>query len=104
MPFATRPLVLVTCALIAFPGAGRGEDLKPSSGPACRREAVSAFETDVWESVASVRCLQCHQEGGDAEESALVLRDTRKLEGSARDDAIRSNRDALARLARVNDG
>jgi hypothetical protein len=104
MLFETRPLVLVLCSLIVLSRAGRGEDMKPYSGPACRRDGGDDFQTEVWDNVVGVRCVQCHQLGGDAEESRLILRDTRKLQGHARDDAMRQNRDALARMARVIEG
>jgi hypothetical protein len=59
------------------------------------------FTKEVWPKVASVRCLNCHKEGGDAEKSQLVLRDPRKAQGlHAQDEALRHNRDAFARLAR----
>ncbi len=99
-----RPLILALCSLIVLPSVGRGEGTKPSSGPACRRNADDDFETEVWDTVGAARCVQCHQPGGDAEDSRFNLHDPRKLEGRARDDAIRHNRDAFARLARMNEG
>jgi hypothetical protein len=106
MPLKIGPLVLALGILVVLTGPGRGEEGKPpaSSGPACGRDGGDAFEKSVWDNVASVRCLQCHQEGGEAEESALVLRDPRKLEGRARDEAMRRNRDVMVRLARVSEG
>ncbi len=33
------------------------------------------FAAEVWTKVASVECLKCHKNGGDAEETRLVLQD-----------------------------
>ena len=103
MSFEARSLVLVLCSLIVLSGAGRGEDIKPYSGPACSRDGGDYFEKEVWDKVGGVRCVQCHQQGGDAEESKLILQDPRKLQGHAQDEAMRHNRDAFARLARVKE-
>jgi hypothetical protein len=107
MSFETRPLILVLCgSLFVFLSAdGRGEDIKPNLGPACGRSGDNDdFEKEVWDNVGTVRCLHCHQEGGDAEESALLLRDPRKLSGHDRDDAMRHNHDAFTRLAKMKEG
>src|SRR4051812_12586150 len=104
MSFETRPLAFILCSLVVFSAGGRGEDMKPYRGPACRRDADDSFEREVWDNVGAVRCVQCHKQGSDAEESALILQDPRKLRGNARDDAMRHNRDAFARLARAREG
>ena len=105
MTFETRPLVLALCLLSVIPAGGRGEEVKPGNGAACRRTGNDDdFERRVWDEVAAVRCVQCHQQGGDAEESGLILRDPRKLQGYARDEAMRLNREAFVRLARVKEG
>ena len=78
--------------------------MRPYRGPACTRDGDDSFEREVWDNVGAVRCVQCHQPGSDAEESALILEDPRKLQGHARADAMRHNRDAFARLARAKEG
>jgi hypothetical protein len=98
-----RPL-LVLCSWIVLAGAGRGQDVVPNAGTACPRDAVEDFEQGVWDNIAVARCLQCHRPGGEAEESGLVLQDIRKLRGSDRDEAMRRNREAFARLAREEEG
>lgn len=103
MSFETRPLVLIFCVLVVVSAAGRGEALKPYTGPPCGRDGDDDFEKEVWDNVGAVRCVQCHQQGRDAGESGFILRDPRKLRGDARDDAMRRNRDAFARLARVQE-
>jgi len=102
--FEAYPLFLAVGCLIALPAASGGEDARPNLGPACIQEGNDDFSREVWENVAVVRCLQCHEVGGDAEESGLVLQDTRKMQGLARDVAMRRNLDAFVRLARAKSG
>lgn len=73
------------------------------SPPACSA-AVAGFENQVWTTIAAEKCLVCHQAGGDAEDSALVLIDPRKLAGADRDDARRKNLAAFTRMAILQDG
>jgi ribosomal protein L2 len=54
--------------------------------------------------VGAQNCLTCHKAGGDAEESQLVLRDPERSQGSNKDAALRHNRDAFARVAKVKEG
>lgn len=79
-------------------------DEKLSTPVAACAAAASQFETDVWAKVGVQKCLTCHQKGGDAEESKLVLLDPRKIEGAARDEAMRLNRAAFTRVATVRKG
>lgn len=102
MPLRTRPLALAL--LIALSANIQAGETRPPIGPACLRDRDDDFEREVWEHVGGVRCLQCHQRGGDAEDSRLVLQDPRKFQGQARDNAIRRNHDAFARLARKKEG
>src|SRR4051794_8132264 len=89
--------------LIACPAA-LGGDAPSAGGSTCGRSEGTFFESQVWPNVVAARCVQCHQAGGEAEESSLVLLDPRKLEGHARDEAMARNRDAFARMARMRDG
>jgi Protein of unknown function (DUF1592) len=104
MTLEVRRLILALGSLLALPCGGLGEDIKSYGGPACIRDGDDYFDREVWENVGAVRCLQCHEPGGDAEESGLILQDPRKLQGRARDDAMRRNRDAFVRLARAKEG
>ena len=104
MTFEACPLILALCLLNALSAGGPGADDKPYDGPACRRDRDDYFDREVWDNVAAVRCLQCHEEGADAEESSLILHDLRKLQGRSRDDAMGLNRDAFIRLARAKEG
>jgi hypothetical protein len=57
------------------------------------------FESEVWAKVGAQKCLTCHRKGGDAEKSQFLLADPRKENGSARDEALRRNRAAFAKMA-----
>ena len=41
------------------------------------------FVEDVWAKVGELSCLECHREGGEAEESSFVLRQTIPLLGKS---------------------
>jgi len=101
MSFATRSAMLVLGALVVLSPGARGQDSKPYTGPASNRNLDDYFVKEVWPKVGAVLCLQCHIKGGDAEESKLILQDPRKVQGHAQEEALRHNRDALARLASV---
>ena len=77
----------------------RAEEKKPYTGAACAADAIAHFRDEVWTKVGVRKCLTCHKSGGEAEESKLVLKDPSKSEGAARDEAMRHNRDAFARMA-----
>src|SRR5688572_10151206 len=100
MSFQARAVVLVVvCSFLAASAGGRGQESKPYNGPACNRAVDDYFAKEVWAKVGYVTCVNCHKEWGDAEASRLVLRDPRKAQGHAQDEALRHNREAFARLA-----
>ena len=101
MSFATRSVVLVLGALMVLSSGARGQDNKPSNGPASNRNLDDYFAKEVWPKVGVILCVKCHIKGGDAEESKLILQDPRKVQGHAQEEALRHNRDAFARLASV---
>jgi len=91
----------VVVALIATSNFRAAADERPLPPQGCVG-AVSQFADEVWNKVAAPQCLTCHQKGGEAESSGLVLLDPRKLNGAARDDARRLNQVALLRMARAS--
>jgi hypothetical protein len=97
------------CGLLAFGALAflavsvRGAESKPYSGAACLA-ADDFFNEEVWVKVGAHSCLKCHKPGGDAEESKLVLRDPEQFQGEAREEAMRGNRDAFARMAKQMEG
>ena len=96
-------LVLVLVVGAGFATAVPGDEKPPAAGPACGRMADDYFKDEVWAKVGVRTCLTCHKPGGDAEKSKFVLADPRKSEGAARDEAMRHNRDAFARMAALKE-
>ena len=62
------------------------------------------FSAEVWAKVGARDCVKCHKAGGDAEESKFILRDPTRADGAAQAEAMRHNREAFVRMARVMDG
>src|SRR5687767_14544906 len=109
MQSGDRAALVLLAILAILPAVARGEenqhDQKQSSrATACVRAVDSFFAEEVWAKVGAQSCLTCHKPGGDAEESQLVLRDPERSQGSEKDEALRHNRDAFARIARLKEG
>lgn len=79
---------------------GAGAENEPYAGPACAAPVDAFFVDEVWAKVGSQECLKCHKPGGDAEDTNFVLRDLSRAQESERDELMRRNRDAFARMAR----
>ncbi|MBX9681688.1 MAG: DUF1592 domain-containing protein [Gemmataceae bacterium] len=86
-------------AAVAHAHEAKSKDAAPYAGAACSRPIADYFEKEVWAKVGSALCLQCHKQGGDAEDSQFVLRDPKKFTGHAVNEAIDHNRKVFARLA-----
>ena len=106
-PRALRVAALLVLAMIAFlptneawAGVAALATAKAGhTGPACG-VGDDFFETEVWTKVAAKSCLECHKEGGDAEDSKLILQDPAK-DPAGRHAALQHNRAAYARVAAV---
>src|SRR5690242_20606821 len=94
------PLVLI----VILSQFARGDEPLPAAMTGCSFVADNYFIDEVWSKVGAGRCLTCHNTGGDAEDSQFVLRDPQRFTGKERDDAMRYNRDAFVRMAKVNEG
>src|SRR5437870_4742071 len=99
MPRSTRPLALVLVTGMGLVAAAFGDEKGPYNGPACGRVVDDYFKDEVWAKVGVRKCLTCHKQGGEAEESKFILVDPRKSEGAARDEAMKQNRTAFAKMA-----
>ena len=99
----TRQTVLTLVFLLAIGSSVFGQDKKAEPAP-CTRPVDDYFTNEVWAKVGASLCVQCHKVGGDAEESKLILKDPRKVQGHAKDDAMLHNRDMFCRLARTKAG
>src|SRR5437588_11230083 len=94
-----RVLVLALVIGLVAPAAVRCDDKPPRPMVGCAAAVDNYFEDEVWARVGVQKCLTCHKKGGDAEESKFVLLDPRKIAGAAREEAMRHNRAAFARMA-----
>ncbi len=94
--------VLALVAGSVFAAAIRGDKM-PRPVVGCAAAVDNYFENEVWAKVGVQKCLTCHRKGGDAEDSKFVLIDPRKREGLDRDEAMRHNRAAFARIAAVKE-
>lgn len=65
----------------------------------CAAAVDNFFVDDVWAKVGSQKCLTCHKKGGDGADSAFKLIDPKKVEGPAKDAAMRQNAAAFAAMA-----
>ena len=95
----SRSLVLVLAAALGA-SAPAADPPRPVG---CAAVADNDFENEVWAKVGVRVCLTCHKAGGDAADSKFVLEDPRKKVGAAQADAMRHNRDAFAKMARLNE-
>lgn len=85
-------------ALFAPPAVLADESLPAAAG--CDAAADAWFVAEVWPKVAALECVKCHKQGGDAEETRLVLREPGLGGKAERQQLLKQNRDAFARLAR----
>ncbi|MFO0906279.1 MAG: hypothetical protein U0939_24950 [Pirellulales bacterium] len=97
---------LVSLLPIAFSLAAFVAPSRPAvaaAPPSSCGAAAASFEAQVWDKVAATKCLVCHQKGGDAEASRLVLIDPAKVSVDQRAAALRTNHAAFTRLALVQE-
>ena len=76
----------------------------PYNGANCVTPTDVFFADEVWTKVGAIFCLKCHKLGGDAEESKFVLRDPQRSQGDEHAEAMRTNRDAFAQMASLQEG
>jgi hypothetical protein len=111
MSLIARTVAVVLAVSAAFAVCARAEEKKPYIPPSpsskgAEKEAHSAddyFVNEVWAKVGAQTCLKCHKPDGDAEESNFILQDPAKSTGAARDAALRFNREAFAKMARLKE-
>ncbi len=90
-------------AAAVFTCAASAAEVKPYNAAGCVA-ADDFFVEEVWEKVASHSCIKCHKTGGDAEDSKFLLRDPKRVTGAELAEAMRGNREAFAKMARVKEG
>ncbi len=62
-------------------------------------ELARLFTSEVWPKVAEGECLKCHKQGGDAEETRLVLHDLSRMPEGERGETMRRNLNAFLQIA-----
>jgi hypothetical protein len=103
MSLNARPIVLVIVAGLGLAVGIRGEEKANRPVVACAAAVDDHFEDEVWTKVGARKCLTCHRNGGDGEESRFILEDPKKADGAARVAVMRHNRDAFARMAAIKE-
>ena len=99
--FKMRMVVLLT-ALVST--VARADDKSPCPGPDCLAVADAWFADEVWAKVGVMECIKCHKQGGDAEDSRLLLRELGLATDAERKKLMALNRDAFTRVARLKSG
>ena len=94
-------LALCVVAISGLVGSVQGDEALPPREAGCTASVDRFFADEVWGKVGAQSCLQCHQAGGDAAESQLVLLDPQR---AGQNVALRQNREVLLRMARVKEG
>ena len=92
--------VFVLAALIT--AVASAEDSSPCPGPDCVTEADAWFASEVWVKVGSLQCIKCHKQGGDAEDTRLVLLEMGLAKDDERKKLMARNRNAFTRVAKLN--
>lgn len=82
----------------------RGDENSPCPGASMEADANAWFADEVWAKVAGMQCIKCHKQGGDAEDTRLVLQEPGLAQGGERAKLLVSNRNALARVAAQKSG
>lgn len=65
----------------------------------CQGPIDQEYEYRIWNRILAPKCLPCHREGGDAEESKFFLSDLKRVIGQARDKELIANRRMLLEVA-----
>lgn len=73
----------------------------PSAETAGCPGATSNFESELWAKVGATKCLTCHTQGGDAQDSAFLLQDPAKISIEQRSTALRQNLAAFTQMATI---
>lgn len=94
-----KAAAVVSMLLIASPGSA--QDRTPCFEANGTSAADRWFAEEFWPKVGSTECLKCHKVGGDAEETRLILEDLDRASEGDRLASMCRNRDAVARMARM---
>jgi hypothetical protein len=98
-----RMFLFVVAAATVLACGVRADEKKEYTGP-CAAPVDDFFVNEVWAKVGAHTCLKCHTPEGEALNSKFILKDPERSTGRERDEALRHNRDAFSRMARVKEG
>lgn len=76
----------------------------PLGGAGCSASMDVYFSEEAWAKVGALSCVKCHKTGGDAEESAFLLRDPSRSTAAMQAEDMRRNCEAFARMAKLKEG
>ena len=99
--YRVRMVVVLTALVSTVAGA---DDKSSCPGPDCVAVTDAWFADEVWSKVGVMECIKCHKQGGDAEDSRLLLRELGLAKDDERKKLMTLNRDAFARVARLKSG
>jgi hypothetical protein len=98
--FGRLRLAVLTAGLAVFvPKVAISADADACPGPGCSQAEAKWFAEEVWAKVGELECLKCHNPGGDAQDTRLVLSDLNRGSEAQRADLLRKNRDAFLKMA-----
>lgn len=96
-------IIFVPVALLWLCAVATAERTEPCPGSRRASPAGARFNDEIWTRIGATECLKCHKPGGDAEETRFVLKDLTRLQEADRAAALRNNRDAFVRMARMKE-
>jgi hypothetical protein len=101
---SARTLLPLLAVLVTWGTTVGGAGPKPCTDPGCAAPVDAFFADEVWAKVGATSCLNCHKQGGDAEESKFLLLDLERTPAEEKVAALRHNRNAFAQMARAKEG
>ncbi len=93
--------ILLLAAVFLSSPVARANDKSPCPGPGCLAEVDAWFAEEVWAKVGLMECIKCHRQGGDAEDTRLVLYELGLTRDDERKKLMALNRDAFVGAARL---
>jgi hypothetical protein len=103
---AIKRIFLILVALVGAGGAlhSMAAEKQPYTGTSCTAPKDEYFVNEVWPTIGATKCLQCHKDGGEAEESEFILLDPTRFQGAELEKTHRHNREQFAAMARRKRG
>ncbi len=93
--------ILPWAAVLLSSAVARANDKSPCPGPDCLAEVDAWFAAEVWAKVGVMECIKCHREGGDAEDTRLILYELGLTRDDDRKQLMALNRDSFVGAARL---